>query len=162
MMADTKFKNRSGRFLAGAVVLAAVFVITVWAPAVAQEESASSAQETPSVEPVERVGIWVEVFFGTDVDKEKRAVVGEGSTFPFDGGRVYCLTRIHGMSPPTSVTHVWYYEGKTKARVDLSVGSENWRTWSFKTYEPEWTGFWEVKILDGDGMVLGSAGFEVK
>ncbi len=161
-MADTNFRNRSGRVLAGAVVLVAVFVFAGWVPAVAQEDSASPVQETQSAEPVGRVGIWVDVFFGTDIDKETRAVVDEGSTFPSAGGRVYCLTRVHGMNPPTSVTHVWYYEGKTMARVELSVGSENWRTWSFKTYKPEWTGFWEVKILDGDGMVLGSAGFEVK
>ncbi len=160
-MAVTNVK-RFGRVLAGAIVLTAVFAFAGWQPAVAQDENASPAQESRSVDPVQRVGVWVDVFFGTDVDKEARAVIGESSTFPFDGDRVYCLTRIHGMSPPTSVTHVWYYEGKTMARVELSVGSENWRTWSFKTYKPEWTGFWEVKILDGDGMVLGSAGFEVK
>lgn len=160
-MAENNVKG-TGRGLAGAVVLAAVFAFVGWLPAVAQEGNDSSAQEAPSAETTQRVGIWVDVFFGTDIDKDTRAVVGEGSTFPFDGGRVFCLTRIHGMSPPTSVTHVWYYEGKTMARVELSVGSENWRTWSFKTYKPEWTGFWEVKILDGDGMVLGSAGFEVK
>ncbi len=151
-MADTKVK-RTLRMLVGTVALAVVFSFCAWLPAAAQEESAPPAQ---------RLGIWVDVFFGTDVDKDTRAVIGEGSTFPFDGERVYCLTRIHGMSPPTSVTHVWYYEGKTMARVELSVGSENWRTWSFKTYKPDWTGFWEVKILDGDGTVLGSAGFEVK
>ena len=161
MMSHANFK-RSGRLLAGSVVLAAVFALVGWLPAVAQDQSVSSAQETSPADPVQRVGIWVDVIFGSDIDKETRAVVGEGSTFPFDGGRVWCFTRIHGMSPPTTVTHVWYYEGKTMARVELSVGSENWRTWSFKTYKPEWTGFWEVKILDGDGMVLGSAGFDVK
>ena len=160
-MAETNVK-RTGLVLAGAFVLTAVFAFGGWLPAAAQEESASPAQESPPVEPAQRVGVWVDVSFGTDIDKETRAVIGEGSTFPFDGVRIYCLTRIHGMSPPTSVTHVWYYEGKTMARVELSVGSENWRTWSFKTYKPEWTGFWEVKVLDGDGLVLGSAGFEVK
>jgi hypothetical protein len=161
MMADSKLK-KTGRALAGAFVLAAVFAFAGWLPAAAQEEGVPPAQETPSAEPAQREGIWVDVFFGTDIDKETRAVIGEGVTFPSDGDRVYCLTRVHGMSPPTLVTHVWYYEGKTMARVELSVGSENWRTWSFKTYKPEWSGFWEVKILDGDGMVLGSAGFDVK
>ena len=66
------------------------------------------------------------------------------------------------MSPPTTVTHAWYHEGKTMARVDLTVGSENWRTWSSKSYLPSWTGSWEVKVLDTDGMVLGAAEFEVK
>jgi hypothetical protein len=113
-------------------------------------------------ESAPRVGIWVDFFFGTGVDKETKAVIGEATTFPADGGKVYCLTRVHGMSPPTSVTHAWYHEGKTMAKVDLAVGSENWRTWSFKSYLPALTGSWEVKVLDPDGMVLGSAGFEVK
>jgi hypothetical protein len=113
-------------------------------------------------EPATQEGIWVDFFFGTDVDRETRMVVGEATTFPADGGKVYCLTRVHGMSPPTTVTHAWYHEGKTMARVDLAVGSENWRTWSSKSYLPAWTGSWEVKVLDSDGMVLGSAKFAVE
>ena len=154
--------QRTGLVLAGVLVLAAAVAVVGSLPAVAQEEGAPAAQESPSAEPVQREGIWVEIFLGTDIDKETRAVVGEAATFPSDGERVFCLTRVHGMSPPTTVTHVWYFEGKTMARVDLSVGSQNWRTWSFKTYKPDWTGSWEVKVLDEDGMVLGSAGFEVK
>jgi hypothetical protein len=117
----------------------------------------AGAQETPP-----REGIWVDFIFGTGIDLETRAVIGEGTVFAPDGGKVFCFTRVHGMSPPTSVTHAWYYEGKTMARVDLTVGSENWRTWSSKSYLPAWTGSWEVKVLDPDGMVLGTAGFEVK
>lgn len=160
-MAET-YLQRTGLVLAGVLVLAAAVAVVGSVPAAAQEEGASAAQESPSAEPVQREGIWVDIFLGTDIDKETRAVVGEAATFPSDGERVYCLTRVHGMSPPTTVTHVWYFEGKTMARVDLSVGSQNWRTWSYKTYKPEMTGFWEVKVLDEDGMVLGSAGFEVK
>jgi hypothetical protein len=117
----------------------------------------AGAQETAP-----RQGIWVEFLFGTGVDLETRSVIDQGTVFTADGEKVYCMTRVHGMSPPTSVTHAWYYEGKTMARVDLTVGSENWRTWSSKSYLPSWTGSWEVKVLDPDGMVLGSAGFEVK
>jgi len=160
-MAET-YTQRAGPVLAGVFVLAVAIAVGGLMPAVAQEESTSASRESLSVEPVQREGIWVDVFLGTDIDKKTRSVIGEAVTFPADGERVYCLTRVHGMSPPTTVTHVWYYEGKTMARVDLSVGSENWRTWSFKTYKPGWTGSWEVKVLDEDGMVLGSAGFEVK
>ncbi len=161
MMAET-YLQRKQLVLAGVLVLAAAVAVAGLLPAAAQEEGAPAAQESPSAEPVQREGIWVEIFLGTDIDKEKRLVIGEAATFPSDGERVFCLTRVHGMSPPTTVTHVWYFEGKTMARVDLSVGSQNWRTWSSKTYKPDWTGSWEVKILDEDGMVLGSAGFEVK
>ena len=161
MMAET-YLQRTKLVLAGVLVLAAAVAVAGLLPAAAQEEGAPTAQESPSAEPVQREGIWVEIFLGTDIDKEKRLVIGEAATVPSDGERVFCLTRVHGMSPPTTVTHVWYFEGKTMARVDLSVGSQNWRTWSSKTYKPDWTGSWEVKVLDEDGMVLGSAGFEVK
>ena len=154
--------RRNGWTLFGAFVLAAAVECVVWFPAVAQDESVSPAQESSSAEPVQREGVWVDIFFGTEIDKETRSLIGEGTTFPADGDRIYCLTRVHGMSPPTTVTHAWYHEGMTMARVDLPVGSENWRTWSYKTYPPDWTGSWEVKVLNADGMVLGAAGFEVK
>ena len=144
------------------VVLMVVLVGFVWTAASAQEGTPPRPEEPGATEPAVREGTWVDFFFGTGVDKETRSVTGAGNTFAADGGRVYCLTRVHGLRPPATVTHAWYFEGKTMARVDLTVGSENWRTWSSKTYQPGWTGNWEVKVLDAEGMVLGSAEFEVK
>ena len=69
---------------------------------------------------------------------------------------------MRNVSAPDTVTHVWYHEGKTMARVDLNIGSADWRTWSSKRILPSWTGSWEVKVLDADGMVLASAGFVVE
>jgi len=65
------------------------------------------------------------------------------------------------MTPPAIVTHVWYHEGKTMSRIDLKVGSADWRTWSSKRILPAWRGRWEVKVLDDEGMVLSSARFVV-
>ena len=161
-MMSEKYMRWTGWMLAGAFVLVTVVAGGGWQPAVAQEEGASIVKESSSQEQVQREGVWVDISFGTEIDKETRSVIGEAATFPADGNRVYCMTRVHGMSPPATVTHVWYHESKTMARVDLSVGSENWRTWSYKTYLPAWTGSWEVKVLNEDGMVLGAAGFEVK
>jgi len=148
------------------MVLTAALVLTLAGAglysAAAQEEDTSSNKESVSTEPAPRVGTWVDFSFGTGIDKETRTVIGEGTSFPADGHQVYCLTRVHGMSPPATVTHTWYHEGRTMARVDLAIGSENWRTWSYKTILPAWTGTWEVKVLDTDGMVLGAAEFEVK
>ncbi len=141
--------NRKGSIRFGALILVMAMAVCFSLPAGAQESAP-------------REGIWVDFLFGIGIDKETRAVIGEATTFPAEGEKVYCLTRVHGMSPPTTVTHAWYHEGKTMARVDLPVGSENWRTWSFKSKFPAWTGSWEVKVLDQDGMVLGAAGFEVK
>lgn len=104
----------------------------------------------------------VELAFGTDIDRETRELVGETTVFPAGIERITCLTRLKGLEAPTSVTHVWYRDGKTMARVDLNVASSNWRTWSSKRLLPDWTGHWEVKVLDSDGQVLGSAGFDVQ
>ena len=108
----------------------------------------------------------VDVKFGTGVDKAARALEGETGEFAADGfsaeeGRVFCLTRIQNLETPATVSHVWYHEGKTMARVELTVGSPDWRTWSSKRILPAWTGSWEVKVLDANGMVLASAGFTV-
>jgi hypothetical protein len=152
-----------GRRLAMApVVLMVVLLGVAWTAASAQEGAPAPAEEPGTAAPAVREGSWVDFFFGTGVDREIRSVTGAGNTFAADGGQVYCLTRVHGLRPPATVTHAWYFEGKTMARVDLTIGSENWRTWSSKSYQPGWTGNWEVKVLDADGMVLGSAGFEVK
>ncbi len=108
----------------------------------------------------------VEVMFGTGVDRATRSIEGKTGEFAADGfsaeeGRVFCLTRIQNLEAPAAVTHVWYHEGKTMARVELTVGSADWRTWSSKRILPAWTGNWEVKVLDANGMVLASAGFTV-
>ncbi len=115
---------------------------------------AGTASETPA--PAVRIS------FGTDIDRENRELVGETTTFSAGIERITCLTLIQGLAAPSSVTHVWYRDGKTMARVDLNVASSSWRTWSSKRLLPHWTGHWEVKVLDSDGRVLGSADFNVK
>lgn len=124
--------------------------------------SPALAQEEHQPEPAVREGQWVDFTFGTGIDPDTRKVVGEAAAFSPDVERVYCFTRVHGMKPPSTVTHVWYHEGRTISRVDLNIGSENWRTWSYKSPFPGWSGAWEVKVLNEDGMVLGSATFEVQ
>jgi len=104
----------------------------------------------------------LEITFGTDVDRETRTLTGEAVVFGTELERIFCMTRVIGMTPPATVTHAWYYEGKTMARVDLKVGSPDWRTWSSKRYLPAWTGHWEVKALDEAGKVLAAAGFDIQ
>ena len=117
---------------------------------------AQEAEEGAAPEPR------LEITFGTDVDRETRTVTGEGVLFGNDLERIYCLTRVIGLTPPATLTHARYYAGKTMARVDLKVGSPDWRTWSSKRYLPDWTGHWEVKVLDEAGKVLAAAGFDIQ
>ena len=140
-------------------LLTSALVVLIAAGAVAFP---ASAQETEPTEPAAREGQWVDFIFGTGIDPESREVIGADETFAPEIEKVYCFTRVHGMRPPASVTHVWYHEGRTISRVDLNIGSENWRTWSYKSRFDGWSGAWEVKVLNEDGMVLGSATFTVQ
>jgi hypothetical protein len=103
-----------------------------------------------------------EMAFGTGYDYENRGLIDEGSTFPAGVEVVWCRTRIEGAATATTVTHVWYRDGKTMARVELAIGSPNYRTVSSKKLLPEWTGRWEVKVLDSAGTVLRSESFTVE
>lgn len=94
-------------------------------------------------------------------DRETRSPVDPGDSFAADAGRLWCYTRITGASEPLAVTHVWYHEGETRARIVLPVRSADWRTWSAKDLLPAWTGAWEVKVLDPDGLVLATRSFTV-
>jgi hypothetical protein len=41
------------------------------------------------------------------------------------------------------------------------VKSVAWRTFSQKKILPQWTGNWEVKVVDSSGATLGSVAFTV-
>jgi hypothetical protein len=144
------YRNDHGR-----VAVVAVLLTLVAAVAVAQTE-------TPAPEKAAASTARVTFEFGRGLDRETRTLQEPGTTFASDVDEVWCLTRIEGLAAPTTVTHAWYQEGETRARVDLPVGSANWRTWSSKRILPAWTGRWEVKVLDADGTVLGSAAFEIQ
>jgi len=148
-----------------AAAAGALLLLLVGAGALAatlQDPPAEPAAEAEPAPAGDETAPTVEIAFGTEVDRETRTLVGEAAAFGPDLDRIFCLTRIVGMTPPATVTHAWYYEGKTMARVDLKVGSPDWRTWSSKRYLPAWTGQWEVKVLDTTGRVLASAGFEIR
>ena len=109
----------------------------------------------------EPAAVHARLTFGRDVDRATRTVVQPAGEFPATVGKVYCLARVTGALAPTTVTFVWYREGRTMARVELPVRSADFRTWSSKRIMPAWTGSWEVKVLDDQGMVLGEAAFAV-
>ena len=149
---------RSWKSVLPTVMLLAVLV--AW-PALGQEEAAAEPNtEQTAVEPMAEAT--AEVRFGLDVDRAARELVGAAETFAPEVEQVYCLTRLQGLSVPTTVTHAWYRDGEAMARVELPVRSTDWRTWSSKRILPAWTGAWEVKVLDGTGKVLASQGFVIE
>lgn len=98
--------------------------------------------------------------FGTDVDN--RNIVNVDSAFASSVDRVYCFTEVSGAgNNTTTITHVWYYDDKERARVELPVKGDNWRTWSSKFILKSWTGEWSVDILDSEGQVLETRTFRI-
>jgi hypothetical protein len=91
----------------------------------------------------------------------ERMPTGMAESFPSDVGKVYLWCKIEGATDSTMIEHVWYRNGDEMATVELPVKSPSWRTWSSKSLLPEWTGSWEVKILDADGNVLKSVPFQI-
>jgi len=125
--------------------------------AAAAEHPAPAAAPADESAPAPRVTMG----FGTGIDRATRQLVGEGTSFAA-GDTVWCRTVLEDLPYPTTVTHAWYYDGRTMARVELNVGSAHWRTWSSKIILPDQTGSWEVKVLNADGTVLDSGTFEVQ
>jgi hypothetical protein len=131
-------------------------LLVLAAPAVAQtDEPAEEATPAPSLEIQGMV-------FARDYDPAAKTPVESADTFPADVGRVICFTRVIGAAEPTTITHAWYHEGNTMAKVDLDVGSASWRTYSSKNVLPSWTGSWEVRVLDASGVVLASKSFTIE
>jgi hypothetical protein len=91
---------------------------------------------------------------------EDHEPVAPADSFAVDVERLYCWTRVED-GAGESVVHAWIHEGTTRARVELSVGSPSWRTYSTKGLLPGWTGKWEVKVMTTDGVVLETIPFVV-
>jgi len=93
---------------------------------------------------------------------EERVPVGVDTTFSGDVERLYCFTKIVSNKDEGSIFHVWLYNDRVMARVELSTKAKVWRTWSSKRILPSWTGKWRVDVESPDGTLLGSKEFEIK
>jgi hypothetical protein len=92
---------------------------------------------------------------------EERMPVGMADQFPADVGQVCLWSKVLGCTEETTIKHVWYYRGDEMATVELPVRGSAWRTYSYKTIPPRWSGDWVVKVIDADGNVLKAIPFKV-
>jgi hypothetical protein len=74
---------------------------------------------------------------------------------------VVFFTVLEGMSGQT-VTHRWKYNGAVMATAKLDVHRDLDRVWSTNKMRPEWSGEWDVEVLDGSGRIVGSGSFVFK
>jgi len=113
---------------------------------------AAKAQQAPAVE------VAVAAVCRDVIDREP---VDAGISFTASVGTLYCFTKIAGAQSHTQITHVWYHGADERARVDLDVNSDGWRTWSSKIIQPHEVGSWRVDVLDSAGTVLKELQFEI-
>jgi len=90
-----------------------------------------------------------------------RHPVEQGVRYPPTVGKIFCFSQISNIESPTQVQHVWYYKNTERARVALAVNPPSWRTYSSKHILTTDTGRWRVDILDHDGNVLKTLGFDI-
>jgi hypothetical protein len=150
----------SKMFLSTALLLAVLLV-----PALAQDSTEPAKPETQpaattETKPETESSLTAEATLCTGV--VDRMAQGEATTFSSDIGEIYLWCRIKGAEDTTYVEHKWYYRGEEKAAVKLSVKGSSWRTWSSKKILPEWTGGWEVRIVDADQKVVKTLSFTVQ
>ena len=93
---------------------------------------------------------------------EERQPVGVDTVFADTVKKVFCFTKITGAEDTTTVTHVWYYKDEEMAKVDHTVKSNEWRTFSSKNIWKGWVGQWKVEVLSEDDKVLKSKVFTIK
>ena len=129
--------------------LTAVLVLT---PIFLCLPSAMEAQETSSLE------VAVAAICRDVVDREP---IDAGISFAASVGRLYCFTKISGAQSPTQIAHVWYHGSDERARIDLDVRSDSWRTWSSKIIQAHEVGSWRVDVIDSAGTVLKELQFEI-
>lgn len=98
--------------------------------------------------------------FATSI--ENREPAGIDTSFASNIGNIFCFTQIEGAPDTSKIFHVWYYKDEEKARISLDVQSNNWRTWSSKTIQKNWTGNWRVIVEDSKGNVLASKTFTIR
>ena len=93
---------------------------------------------------------------------EDRKPIGISTIFSADVDRVYCFTKLSSNLDTTSVSHVWYYNEKEMANIELKIKAKTWRTWSSKRILNNWTGNWRVDVLSPSGEVLATKDFVVE
>lgn len=92
---------------------------------------------------------------------EDRTPVDDVEVFPAADGQLYCFTKVVGVGEPTEIVHLWYRGEELMSRVVLPVRSSGWRTWSIKSFLPEWQGAWRVEVRDSQGELLKELEFSL-
>ena len=133
--------------------IAAIPLVLIPVLASGQDETPAAAPAVDAEVELSRTALCLRV--------EERQPVDVDTIFPDNVGQLFAFTRVGKVDGPTRITHVWYFQDREMARVDLQVGGNGWRTWSSKKILPAWSGDWKVDILDARGTRIKTLDFRV-
>jgi len=134
--------------LAGLAIIS-LEALAVEATPTPSEKAAIAAEKTAP-------GSIAQAFFTTAV--EDGAPVDFLSEIENSVSEVFFYTVLEGMAGQT-VTHRWKHRGNVMATAEFDVKGDPDKVWSSNQMKPEWTGAWEVEVVDGDGQVIGQRTF---
>ena len=66
---------------------------------------------------------------------------------------VFFFTEVEGVAGQ-SITHRWKYGTEVMATAEFDVKNDPEKVWSSQKMRPEWTGAWEVEVVDGNDQVI--------
>ncbi len=58
-----------------------------------------------------------------------------------------------------TVAHRWKYNGAVMATEKFEVKRDVDQVWSSNNMKPEWTGAWDVEVVDGSGKIISRSSF---
>ncbi len=138
-----------------ALIAAGLLVIPALAISQVEAEPTQAAEQAMAGDKV-AVGKVAEAVFTTDI------VGGQPSDFRSNiensVAEVFFYTVLEGMTGQT-VSHRWRHDGKVMAVAEIVVKNDPDRVWSSNKMKPEWTGSWEVEVVDGSGQVIDTQSF---
>jgi cytoskeletal protein RodZ len=115
------------------------------------------AQPEPEPEPVfDSRAVVSEQGVGADIVNHR--LVGVADQFPV-GSAVWFWIRVVRGDPGEKIFHVWTHEGREVSKVELELGSGNWRTQSRIWLPLGLIGGWTVEARDRNGRVLAREAF---
>lgn len=144
-----------------------LFILTVIVAVLGATFSSAQTKQTDSSQPppievpatAETNLLTVDVKICSNI--ENRQPVGVGDRFDASVEKLFLWSKISGATDSISITHIWLYEGKEMAVVNLPVKSASWRAWSSKKILPSWTGEWEARVVGPDGLTMATTRFMI-
>ncbi|MBC8357549.1 MAG: DUF2914 domain-containing protein [Candidatus Aminicenantes bacterium] len=133
-------------------IISALFVLVLLMTFSLYNAVAIKAQEAATIEV--EVGIIC-------LDVVDREPVDPGDTFNAAVGNLFCYTKIVGAQESIEITHVWYFGETERARINLTVESASWRTWTTKIIQAHELGDWHVDVIGPDGEILETIKFQI-